>query len=421
MDEGAGAVEADAEVLEGLVGVGPAAGVDVGVALDEVAEAAADRGREGVEELVDVDRGRGRGEAERGAFVQRRVAVRAGADRDVVVGDAGERGGADRRRGALVQLLFDADLDLGEVVVGQLDAFDRADRLAADQHLVVGHELARVLEEEVVLVFAAAAEDHDRERDHHHRERRDHRDSGGGDSPALCRTFFLACGIGSHGFVACGSPASDPGERRANRIRAIRCHARGEQGLNWNSTRYSGPAARLVEVGGASPKPKEERKPMRKRLTSAVAIAVAVAVTAAGVAGAVQSPVLNGADGNTQSIAVKITPQKLSKKRPTPVTLDVTTATTTTNPSANNGVPIPAVRGDHRLSPRASSIFSKGYPTCDASAAAEHLDRSGAGSLQKSEDRQRRRHGRPRRRDQSLPGGDDDHGLQRRAHRAASR
>ena len=54
----------------------------------------------------------------------------------------------------------------GQVVVGQLDAFDRADRLAADQDLVVGHELAGVLEEEVVLVAAAAAEEDDGERDH---------------------------------------------------------------------------------------------------------------------------------------------------------------------------------------------------------------------------------------------------------------
>ena len=37
--------------------------------------------------VVDVDRRRGRGEAELGAVVERRFAVRAGADGDVVVGD----------------------------------------------------------------------------------------------------------------------------------------------------------------------------------------------------------------------------------------------------------------------------------------------------------------------------------------------
>ena len=93
---------------------------------------------------------------------------------------------------ALVQLLADADDDLGQVVVGQLDAFDRADRLAADQHLVVGDELAGVLEEEVVLVFAAAAEEDDGERDHGDREDGDDRDPDRGDPPALCRAFFLA-------------------------------------------------------------------------------------------------------------------------------------------------------------------------------------------------------------------------------------
>ena len=85
-----------------------------------------------------------------------------------------------------------AIVDLGEVVVGELDAFDRADRLAADQHLVVGHELAGVLEEQVVLVAAAAAEEDDAERDHDHRQGRDHRDSRRGDPPAWRRAFLLA-------------------------------------------------------------------------------------------------------------------------------------------------------------------------------------------------------------------------------------
>ena len=84
-----------------------------------------------------------------------------GADGDVVVGDAGEGGGADRRGGAFVQLLVDGDVDLGEVVVGEADAFHRAGRRAADQDLVVGHQLAGVLEDERVLVAAAAAEEDD--------------------------------------------------------------------------------------------------------------------------------------------------------------------------------------------------------------------------------------------------------------------
>ena len=109
-----------------------------------------------------------------------------------MVGDAGERGGTDRRRGALVQFLFDADNDLGQVVVGQLDAFHRANRLAADQDLVVGHELAGVLEEQVVLVFAAAVEDHVAEGEDRDDEDRDHRHPRRGDPPALRRASVLA-------------------------------------------------------------------------------------------------------------------------------------------------------------------------------------------------------------------------------------
>jgi hypothetical protein len=101
---------------------------------------------------------------------------------------------------------------------------------------------------------------------------------------------------------------------------------------------------------------------MRKRLILAVAMAVGVAVTVAGAASAVQSPTLVGADGNTQSIAVKITPQKLSKKTAEPITLDVKTATTTTTRA--NGVPVPAVRAIVDFA-KGLTIFSKGYPTCD--------------------------------------------------------
>jgi hypothetical protein len=98
---------------------------------------------------------------------------------------------------------------------------------------------------------------------------------------------------------------------------------------------------------------------MRKRLTFALIGAMAIAVAAATTA----SAVLTAPDGNTQSIAVKITPKKLSKTEPTPVTLDVTTKTTsTTNP---NGTPVPAVRAVVDFD-KNTAIFSKGYPTCEA-------------------------------------------------------
>jgi hypothetical protein len=104
---------------------------------------------------------------------------------------------------------------------------------------------------------------------------------------------------------------------------------------------------------------------MRRSLTLAIAVTVAVAVFVVATAGAAQSPILQAPDGNTQSIAIKFTPQKLSKTKPSPVTLDVTTATTTTNPAANKGAPVPAVEAIVDF-PKGISIFSKGYPTCDA-------------------------------------------------------
>lgn len=104
---------------------------------------------------------------------------------------------------------------------------------------------------------------------------------------------------------------------------------------------------------------------MRKRLTFAVATAVAATAVLAGVAGAVKSPTLQGPNGNTQSIAAVYKPARLSKKTAEPITLEVTTATTSTNPSANNGAPIPAVEAIVDFA-KGVQIFSKGYPTCDA-------------------------------------------------------
>lgn len=101
---------------------------------------------------------------------------------------------------------------------------------------------------------------------------------------------------------------------------------------------------------------------MRKRLILAVAMAVGVAVTVAGAASAVQSPTLVGADGNTQSINVKYSPQKVSKKTAEPVTLEVKTATDSATTA--NGVPVPATRAIVDF-PKGLKIFSKGYPTCD--------------------------------------------------------
>jgi len=101
---------------------------------------------------------------------------------------------------------------------------------------------------------------------------------------------------------------------------------------------------------------------MRKRLTLVVAMAVGVTTATAAYAVAYQSPTLTGADGNTQSIAMNITPNKRSATKPQPVTLDVKTATDSS--TSENGVPSPATRAIVDF-PKGLSIFSKGYPTCD--------------------------------------------------------
>jgi len=100
---------------------------------------------------------------------------------------------------------------------------------------------------------------------------------------------------------------------------------------------------------------------MRRSPILIAAIAVLAAAVAAAAAWA--GPTVNGADGNTQSIDVKVRPKKLSKKTLTPGNLEVTTLTTsTTDP---NGVPSPAVHAvidfDKNL-----RLYTKGLPTCDA-------------------------------------------------------
>ncbi len=143
-------------------------------------------------------------------------------------------------------------------------------------------------------------------------------------------------------------------------------------------------------------------------------MAVAVAVIVGRSSRRRPSPVLNAPDGNTQSIAVKLTPQKLSKKKAEPVTLDVTTATTTTNPAPTKARRFRPSRRSS-TSPKGTTIFSKGYPTCDAGllqntsteAALEACKKAKIGGGKGTADLVGRR--------QNLPGDDDDHGLQRRA------
>ncbi len=89
-----------------------------------------------------------------------------------------------------------------------------------------------------------------------------------------------------------------------------------------------------------------------------IAAIAALATATAAIAG----PVVNGPDGNTQSIDSLITPKKLSKTKLTPGTLQVTTVTgSTTDP---NGVPNPAIHATIDFDKNAS-LFTKGLPTCN--------------------------------------------------------
>lgn len=98
----------------------------------------------------------------------------------------------------------------------------------------------------------------------------------------------------------------------------------------------------------------------RTPLIVAMAMALVAAVTASmAVAGA---PV-TGADGNSQSIDVKIGPKKLSKTTPTPATLEVTTKVT--NATTPGGVPVPATRVVVDFA-KTAKLFTKGLPTCTA-------------------------------------------------------
>jgi hypothetical protein len=58
----------------------------------------------------------------------------------------------DYSRRALVEGVVDRDLDLRLGVLGEADVVDRPDGLAADQHLIPGHQLAARLEQELVGV-----------------------------------------------------------------------------------------------------------------------------------------------------------------------------------------------------------------------------------------------------------------------------
>jgi hypothetical protein len=98
------------------------------------------------------------------------------------------------------------------------------------------------------------------------------------------------------------------------------------------------------------------------RNLSALALAgLALAMVAETAAAA--GPIVSGANGNTQSIEATVSPKRLSKRSPTPVTLRVRTTTGTT--TAANGVPVPAVSAVVDFDQN-TKLFTKGVPTCEA-------------------------------------------------------
>jgi hypothetical protein len=198
------------EVLGRLVGLRALAGVLRGEALDHALQVAARLGVERVEELVEVDHAGRRVRAEDLAVGDLLARVGAERQRDVAVGDARQRGEADRRLGAGVQRrvgLLDADRDAGEVVVGQLDLADRADPPAPDLDVVVAHQLAGVLEDQLVLVPAVAAQEQPGDQDDDQTERRERDPRGPRSRRGLLRQpLLLGSATDQHGAWTSDSP-----------------------------------------------------------------------------------------------------------------------------------------------------------------------------------------------------------------------
>ncbi len=98
------------------------------------------------------------------------------------------------------------------------------------------------------------------------------------------------------------------------------------------------------------------RSPFLIAMSAVLAVVIAATAAWAG-------PTVSGPNGNTQSIDVQVRPKKLSKKKLTPGTLEVTTLTTsTTDPS---GVPVPAVHATIDFD-RNMALYTKGLPRCDS-------------------------------------------------------
>lgn len=101
---------------------------------------------------------------------------------------------------------------------------------------------------------------------------------------------------------------------------------------------------------------------MRKRPALVAAALAAIAAAAIAASAAIAGPTVSGPDGNIQSIEATVSPKKLSKSGPTPVTLHVTTKTGTT--AGADAVPVPAVEAVVDFD-KNTKLFTKGVPTCE--------------------------------------------------------
>ena len=82
-----------------------------------------------------------------------------------------------------MQRAIDGDIDLRLRVVGERDVIDGADRLAADEHLVSGHELAAGFEQQLVLIALVPTEQN--HRDQHDGDDQSSESCDSGHDPSL--------------------------------------------------------------------------------------------------------------------------------------------------------------------------------------------------------------------------------------------
>ena len=169
-----GGFERGAEVFGRQPQLATGAGELFGRALDQLLQARTGLRVERVEQLVEVGHRPGGAAAQGRAGGQRGPVVRCELQRDVAIGDAGQRRHPDFRDGARTQWRdrgFDVDRDERRVAVREHDVGDAADRYAADLDLVAAHEFVGFGQFDVVGGGAAAGDEQVGDDQHDDRER----------------------------------------------------------------------------------------------------------------------------------------------------------------------------------------------------------------------------------------------------------